>query len=224
MCHLSQQGVLWILRASPSPTPYSVIKLHLNISILTNGRAGGISYEMLESESVSVVPDSLWPHGLYSSWNSPGQNTGVGSLFSPPGDLPKPGSNPSLPHCRWILYLLNHQGSPRILEWIAYPFSSESFQPRNWTGVSCELQLDSLPAELPEKLGQHLFQKLSLIINSFIPFPSSGRKRKSRAQLERQRIQSLYRICDFWGRLQKLVSRRVPNEEFEHKVMSTLHF
>ena len=28
--------------------------------------------------SHSVVSDSLWPHGLYSSWNSPGQNTGVG--------------------------------------------------------------------------------------------------------------------------------------------------
>ena len=33
-----------------------------------------------ESESHSVVSDSLQPHGLYSPWNSPGQNTGVGSL------------------------------------------------------------------------------------------------------------------------------------------------
>ena len=33
-----------------------------------------------ESESHSVVSDSLWPHGLYSPWNSPGQKTGVGSL------------------------------------------------------------------------------------------------------------------------------------------------
>ena len=32
------------------------------------------------SESRSVVSDSLRPHGLYSPWNSPGQNTGVGSL------------------------------------------------------------------------------------------------------------------------------------------------
>ena len=31
-------------------------------------------------ESCSIVSDSLWPHGLYSSWNTPGQNTGVGSL------------------------------------------------------------------------------------------------------------------------------------------------
>ena len=33
-----------------------------------------------ESESRSVVSDSLQPHGLYSSWNFPGQNAGVGSL------------------------------------------------------------------------------------------------------------------------------------------------
>ena len=33
-----------------------------------------------ESKSCSVVSDSLRPHGLYSPWNSPGQNTGVGSL------------------------------------------------------------------------------------------------------------------------------------------------
>ena len=32
-----------------------------------------------ESESCSVASDSLQPHGLYSQWNSPGQNTGVGS-------------------------------------------------------------------------------------------------------------------------------------------------
>ena len=33
-----------------------------------------------ESESCSIMSDSLQPHGLYSPWNSPGQNTGVGSL------------------------------------------------------------------------------------------------------------------------------------------------
>ena len=33
-----------------------------------------------ESESRSVVSDCLRPHGLYSSWDSPGQKTGVGSL------------------------------------------------------------------------------------------------------------------------------------------------
>ena len=36
----------------------------------------------LESKSHSVVSDSLQPNGLYSPWNSPDQNTGVGSLLS----------------------------------------------------------------------------------------------------------------------------------------------
>ena len=40
------------------------------------------------------------------------------------------------PHCRWILYCLSRQGSPKILERVAYPFSRESSWPRNWTGVS----------------------------------------------------------------------------------------
>ena len=89
------------------------------------------------SESCSVVSDLLWSHGLYSPWNSPGQNTGVGSLCLLQWIVPTQGSNSGLPHCRWILYQLSHRGSPRILEWIAYPFSSGSSPLRNWTGVSC---------------------------------------------------------------------------------------
>ena len=90
-----------------------------------------------ESESSSVVSDSLWPHGLYSSWNPPGQNTEVGSLSFLQGIFPTQGSNPSLPHCRQILYQLNHKGSPRILKWVASLFSSGSSWPRNQIGVSC---------------------------------------------------------------------------------------
>ena len=84
---------------------------------------------------------TLQPHGLYSSWNSPGQNTGVGSLSLLQGIFPTQGSKPGLPHCRKILYQLSHKGSPRILEWVAYPFSSGSSRPRCWTWVSCIYQL-----------------------------------------------------------------------------------
>ena len=90
-----------------------------------------------KSESPSVMSDSLRPHGLYSPWNSLGQNTGVGSLSLLQRVFPTQGSNPGLPHCRWILNQLSHKGSPRILEWVAYPFSSGSSRPRNQTGVSC---------------------------------------------------------------------------------------
>ena len=72
-----------------------------------------------ESESRSVVSDSLRPHGLYSPWNSLGQNTGVGSHSLLQGIFPSQGSNPGLPHSRRILYQLSHKGSPRIVEWVA---------------------------------------------------------------------------------------------------------
>ena len=81
--------------------------------------------------------DPLRPHGLDSPWNSPGQNTGVGSRSLLQGIFPTQGSNPGLLHCRLILYQLSDKGSPRILEWAAYSFSSRSSQPRNWTRVSC---------------------------------------------------------------------------------------
>ena len=53
--------------------------------------------------------------------------------FPFPGDLPTQGSNPGLPHCRQILYQLSHQGSPRMLEWVAIPFSRGPFPPRDRT-------------------------------------------------------------------------------------------
>ena len=71
-----------------------------------------ITWKKSESESHSVVSDSLRPHGLYSPWNSPGQNTGVGSLSLLQGIFPVQGLNPGL-HCRRILYQLSHKGSPR---------------------------------------------------------------------------------------------------------------
>ena len=70
---------------------------------------------MRESESCSVVSHSLRPQGLYSPWNSLGQNTGVGSLSLLQGIFPTQGSNPGLPHCRQILYQLSHKGSHYII-------------------------------------------------------------------------------------------------------------
>ena len=77
-----------------------------------------------------------------TSWTSPGQNTGVGSPSLLQGIFPNQGSNPGLLHCRQILYQLSHKGSPRILEarileWVAFPFSRVSSQPRNRIRVSC---------------------------------------------------------------------------------------
>ena len=88
------------------------------------------------TSSFSLVSNSLQPQGLYSPWNSLGQNTGAGILSLFQGIFPTQGSNTGLLHCRQILYRLSHQGNPRILEWVTYPFS-RSPQPGNWTKVFC---------------------------------------------------------------------------------------
>ena len=79
-----------------------------------------------ESESRPVMSNSLGPHGLYSPWNSPGKNTGEGNLSLLEGILPTQESNPGLPRCGQILYQLSHKGNPRMLEWVACPFSRGS--------------------------------------------------------------------------------------------------
>ena len=62
-------------------------------------------------ESHSVVSDCLQHYGLYSPWNSPSQNTGVGSSFLLQGIFSTQGLHPGFLHCRRILYQLNYQGS-----------------------------------------------------------------------------------------------------------------
>ena len=69
--------------------------------------------------------------------DSPGKNTGVGCHSLLQRIFQTQGSNPGLPHCKQSLYYLSHKGSPSILEWVAYPFTGGSSQPRNWTHVAC---------------------------------------------------------------------------------------
>ena len=78
--------------------------------------------------------------------NSPGQNTGVGSHSLLQGIFPTQGLKPGFAHCRQILYQLSHQGSPRILEWVACPSPADLPDPGIEPG-SPTLQVDSLPAE-----------------------------------------------------------------------------
>ena len=72
---------------------------------------------IVDSESCSVISNSLRPHELYSPWNSPGQNTRVGSLSLLQGIFPTQGLDPGLPHRRWILYHVSHQGSSNVREY-----------------------------------------------------------------------------------------------------------
>ena len=87
---------------------------------------------------------------LYSPWNSPGQNTGMGSLSFLHGIFPTQGPNPGHPHFRWILYQLSYKESSRILELEPIPFPADLPNPGIKPG-SPALQADSLPTELSGK-------------------------------------------------------------------------
>ena len=69
---------------------------------------------LLLVKSCLVMSNSLQPRGLFSPWNSPGHNTGMGSHYLLQGTFPTQGSNPGLPHYRQILYQLSHEGSPHF--------------------------------------------------------------------------------------------------------------
>ena len=93
----------------------------------------------LVAQSCLTLRDTMdySPPGSSVQGDSPGQNTGVGCHALLQGIFPTQGLNPGLPCCRQILYHLSYQESPRILVWVAYPFSRVSSQPRDWTQVSC---------------------------------------------------------------------------------------
>ena len=93
-----------------------------------------------ESESHSVVSDSLRPHGLYSPWDSLGQNTGVGSLSLLQGIFPTQGSNRGLLHCRWILYQLSHRGSPPCAI-VGYLLTHLNLMPTSEAGTAIVLRV-----------------------------------------------------------------------------------
>ena len=98
---------------------------------------GNTHINFLSEVKIAQLCPNLWDPQLDSPWNSPGQSIGLYSCSLIQGIFPTQGLNPSLLHCRQLPYQLNHRGSPRVLEWAAYPFSSRSSQPRNQTWVSC---------------------------------------------------------------------------------------
>ena len=123
---------------NPGIEPASLTSSALADKLLITSTTWEAPSKVPESETASrSVSPALWPHGLYSPWNSPGQNTRVGSLSLLQGIFPTQGLNPGLLLCRWIFCQLSHKVSSRILEWVTQPFSSEYSRPRNRTGVSC---------------------------------------------------------------------------------------
>ena len=85
--------------------------------------------------------------GIYSPWNSSGQNTGVGSLSLFQGIFPTQGSNPSLPHCGRILYQLSHEGSLRLVGSLSLLQQIFLTQESNWGLLHCRWILYQLSYE-----------------------------------------------------------------------------
>ena len=100
------------------------------------------------SERCLAVPDSLRPHGLYSPWNSPGQNTGVGSLSLLQQIFPNPGTEPRSPSFQVVSLPAEPQGEPSLpseLKW------SEVAQP-------CPTLCDPVDCSLPGSSVRGIFQ------------------------------------------------------------------
>ena len=77
------------------------------------------------------------PPGSSVQGDSPGKNTGVGCHALLQGIFPIQGSNPGLPHCRWILYCLSHQGSPRKMGSLSLFQGLFPTQESNWNLLHC---------------------------------------------------------------------------------------
>ena len=143
---------------------------------------------MSKSESCSAVSNSLRPHGLYSPWDSPDQNTGVGSLSLPHGIFPTQRSNPGLLHCRWILYQLSHNGyySSQVQAGITHLFAL-CLQVR---------KLHSLPPLTKQRKPSHLFQKVydDCTFWLFFSLATGYREMRKRQKGQEQTIRGHYKV------------------------------
>ena len=161
-----------------------------------------------ESESRSVMSDSLQPLELYSSWNSPGQNTGMGSC-SLLQISPTQGSNSSLPHCRQILYQLSYQGSPGKMwedhwSWSSYnymrscpriqhrPFYGHLAFEANWKGkfnksilkeISPGCSLEGLMLKLKLQYFGHLMWRADSFEKTLMLGKFESRRRRGRQRM-----------------------------------------
>ena len=125
------------LRLPPAPAPSVLLSVPSS-----TGTGPGDS----ESESCPVVSDSLQPppYSIQSmEFSRPEYQSG--KPFPSLGDLSKPGIEPRSPILQADSLPAKHKRSPRILEGkkkkrilegVAYPFSSRSSRPRYWTRVS----------------------------------------------------------------------------------------
>ena len=142
-CHFLLQGIFPTQGLNPGLPHCRQTLCHLS--------HWGVLCLVTQSCLILWVPTDCSPPGSSVHGDSPGKNTGVGCHALLQGSFPTQRWNPGLPHCRQILYhLSHHQGSPRMLEWVVYPFFRDLPDPGIKPG-SPVLQVDFLPADLPGK-------------------------------------------------------------------------
>ena len=120
---------------------------------------------------VAQLCPALWHHGLYSPWNSPGQNTGVGSLSLLQGIFPTQGSNPGLLHCKQntpqgeSVSCSSFCCNPELLVW---------WQVLGWeSGCGGVYNFPIKSQSLWDYLGQIFIQWYSFLPSSLLCTPSS---------------------------------------------------
>ena len=126
---LSHGGVgRWVVVVRELKSSYIITDHEMGLLKHADGARGNFTATFRGGgKSRSVMSDSpqshgLWPIRLLCPYGYSTQEYWGGWPFPSSGDL----LNPVLPHCRWTLYRLSHQESPRILEWVVYPFSRGS--------------------------------------------------------------------------------------------------
>ena len=105
------------------------------------------------------MSDSLQPHGLYSPWNSPGLNTGVGSHSLLQGDLPNPGIEPRSPVLQAESLPAEPRGKPKNTGVGSRSLFQGDLPNPGIEPGSPALQGDSLPTGLSGKLLYMLLKR-----------------------------------------------------------------
>ena len=129
--------------------------------------------------------------GLYSPWNSPGQNTGVGNLSLLQGIFPTQGSNPGLPHCRWILYQLSYQECQRIDPFelccwrrlLRVPWTTRRSNQYILKEISPEYSLEGLMLRLKLQNFGHLMRRADSFEKILMLGQSEGRRRRGQQKM-----------------------------------------
>ena len=140
------------------------------------------------------MSDSLQPHRLYSQWNSPGQNTGVGSRSLLQGIFPTQALNPSLPHCRQIVYQMSPQGSLKPKEIDAFelwcwrrllrvPWTARKSNQLIVKEISPQYPLEGLTLKLKLQYFGHLMWRTDSFEKTLMLGKIEGRRRRGRQRM-----------------------------------------